>query len=330
MTDYTDSDTNVSTPLPKPSTITVHEDYFSALHKITQPEKLVACSLYFSRRWMPELGPLGTQIVLILRSLGYYNRKTNELRDGVEIDLPALAGLVGVHQATVKREFARNVTLAKFVSRESQYRTCPITEKPIRATNVYRVKMDDPMHPNDQEAFEEKVYAREKGGRRAQNALNTNSRTTDPKAQYAPNDVQAVTEAVQTVTETVQSAQEKVQIAPTLKDYSYRPKNTRNTERTQTSPPAPLKGGAAAGAVSPPLFQEPKGPEQKETEQKAPEPVAAPWADLPGERQQPFVEAALAEMRGNMRETPWDAGHSVIRTRARNLYHLAVKRGERP
>ena len=51
---------------------------------------------------------------------------------------------------------------------------------------------------------------------------------------------------------------------------------------------------------------------------------------LPGERQQPFLEAALAEMRGNMQETPWDAGHSVIRTRARNLYHLAVKRGERP
>ena len=90
------------------------------------------------------------------------------------------------------------------------------------------------------------------------------------------------------------------------------------------------KKAPSAPDLSPPLFQEPKGPEQKEPEQKAPEPVAAPWADLPGERQQPFLEAALAEMRGNMRETPWDAGHSVIRTRARNLYHLAVKRGERP
>ena len=100
-------------------------------------------------------------------------------------------------------------------------------------------------------------------------------------------------------------------------------------------PPPAAAARAQDFLSSPPLFQEPKGqepkgPEQKEPEQKAPEPVAAPWADLPGERQQPFVEAALAEMRGNMRETPWDAGHSVIRTRARNLYHLAVKRGERP
>jgi len=130
---------------------------------------------------------------------------------------------------------------------------------------------------------------------------------------------------------------------------------SENTQRieTETPPPPPSMGepppAAAARAQdflsSPPLSQEPKGqepkgpeqkepeqkePEQKETEQKEPEPVAAPWADLPGERQQPFLEAALAEMRGNMRETPWDAGHSVIRTRARNLYHLAVKRGERP
>ena len=263
----TTSDALASSPAAHASTITVYESYHSALHEITQPDKLVACSLYFSRRWMPELGPLGTQIVLILRSLGYYNRKTNELRDGVEIDLPALADLVGVHQATVKREFARNVTLGKFVSRENQYRKCPITEKPIRTTNIYRVKMDDPLHPDDQEAFEAKLYAKEKGGRRAQNALNTNSRTSDPKAQYAPNDVQSVTGAVQTVIETVQSAQETVQIAPTLKDYSYLPKNTINTEMTKTSPPAPKIGGAAFGAVSLSLLEQ-EAVKEQEVERK--------------------------------------------------------------
>ena len=266
MSKYTIDAAPVSSPAAHASTITVYEDYHSALHEITQPDKLVACSLYFSRRWMPDLGPLGTQIVLILRSLGYYNRKTQELRDGVEIDLPALAALIGVHPATVKREFSRNTYLGKFVTKESQYRTCPITKKPIRTTNVYRVKMDDPLHESDRQKFEETLYARDKGGRKAQIAPYS-GRTTEDRAQFVTGDVQVVSEAVQTVSKRVQSVSENVQNAPTLKDYSYLPQTTKNTKTTSLTPPALKIEGATpqGGDFSPSLSPE------KETKQQEPD-----------------------------------------------------------
>ena len=51
------------------------------------------------------------------------------------------------------------------------------------------------------------------------------------------------------------------------KDYSYLPKNTINTEMTKTSPPAPLKGGAAFGAVSLSLLEQ-ETVEEQEAERK--------------------------------------------------------------
>ena len=225
--------------------------YHSAAHYITEPDKLATCSRYFVRRWLPELGGTGTQIVLVLRSLGYFNWRDGETRDGIEIELRELAALVGVCVATIKREFGQarpakgdasgaarplqNPALHQFVKRDRQYWRDPVTNRLLRTANVYRVMMDDPIHPADLTRYQEILEGLEKGQR--------------PKAQCAPKMPGAVASKAQLDSKKNQMEPKKSQldselspIAPTLIDYSSLQKNT--------SPTAALPGDSLA------LFEE--------------------------------------------------------------------------
>jgi hypothetical protein len=219
--------------IPHSNSITVIGEHHTAYNAVIQPDKYVACTQYFIRRWMPLLGGVGTQIVLALRSLGYYNRSTGETRDGIEIDLPGLAKLCGVHESTIKREFQRNKALEMFVTRQKNYRQDRVTGHVLRTTNEYLVKMDDPLHEDDLSKLQEALDARDKpSARKAQYAPNRNNYTLDGKAQYAPNAVQSAPNKMQNAPGIVQSAPRIAQNAPTLKDYSYLPENTLSTPKS--------------------------------------------------------------------------------------------------
>ena len=150
--------------------IQVIQEYHSAYNEIVQPDVIVYQSRYYVRRWKPLLGGNGDAIVMNLRSLGYYNRETGEKRDGIQIDLPELAKLCGISVATIKREFGnnedgtpRNPALHKFVQREKSYRKDKVTGEIWREDNIYRVKMDDPIHEDDLPRLKAILEARQKG-----------------------------------------------------------------------------------------------------------------------------------------------------------------------
>ena len=212
------------------SRLTLSPFYHSALNAVTEPDRYVICSRYFLRRWGPLLGGVGVQIVLTLRSLGYDNRKTGERRDGIEIDLGELAGLVGVHPATLKREFGdkkgrpANPALHEFVKRERQYWRDPVTKRVLRTANVYRIAMDDPLHVEDLPRLNALLLEMEKGGEASKAQI-----APKPPKGYSPGQpskAQIAPRIEQNAPSLAQNAPDGVQNAPALIDYSLTLKMT--------------------------------------------------------------------------------------------------------
>ena len=138
---------------PASASLSVREVWESAYNEIVQPDHFTVCTLYYITHWLPKLGGNGHLIVTVLRSLGYFNRKTGTTRDGIDIEQKDLAKLCGLGVRTLQREFLENQTLARFVQREFETlrdRTGRIT----REHYIYRIKMDDPLIEEDQARFE--------------------------------------------------------------------------------------------------------------------------------------------------------------------------------
>lgn len=285
--------------------ITILADYFSLANEIIQPEKYVSTSRYFCMRWEPELGLVGARIVRVLRALGFYDHKTGETRDGIPIDLPELARLCGVSVATIKREFGSgkdggpaNPHLHTFVQREKNYRRDSVTGQIWREENIYRVKMDDPIHPGDMPRLQELWEARQKGApkppasgpaapkpRKAQNEPNANPR----KAQSAP-------KASQSAPKRSQVDSDRVQNEPALTDYSSPPLSTKSS----------------SSDISASLFEE---------ENREPEVAGPPaWADLAEPERAPWLDRARAELVAIHAGSGITPKPKLVEVRARNLY----------
>jgi len=217
--------------------LTVSSAYASARNEIIQPNKILVTTRYFIRRWMPLLGDNGTRIVLALRSLGFYDRRNGEVRDGIEIDLPELALLIGISVATIKREFGekhdakrqpipgtlKNEALHKFVKRDRQYSREPVTQRLLRTANVYRVLMDDPLHDDDLPRLHEILDSREKGGlpSRAHIAPKPPKGREPSKAQCDSISNESDSVLIESESKSNESRPENVQCAPSLKkDFS--------------------------------------------------------------------------------------------------------------
>ncbi len=299
--------------------VVVH-DYHAAYNAITEPDKFVACSRYFVRRWMPALGDNGTRIVLALRSMGFYNRETGERRDGIEIEMTELAALVGIHVATLKREFGdkkgepgmlQNPALHLFVRKEQQYWRDPVTNRLLRTANIYRVMMDDPIHDEDLPRMNELLAEREKGASasKAQNApqMPKSKQPLPSKAQNAPKEVQSAPKNEQSESKQTHFAPSAMQNAPTLIDYS--------APLSHTSSPSEDAPGAHS-EFSLALFQEQE--------------AVRTWSQLTEAEQQPYRIQAEQELTTLFGFAEWSkigarAHDRQVCTRAETLYKAAVK-----
>ncbi len=146
---------------PEPDIITldinVSPFYHSAVNEVTKPSSLVFVSHYFADRWMRELGPLGSALVICLRSHCYHDRSKGELRDRVKIAVPDVAQEIGVSAKTVRRELETiteaGAPLARFLRVHIVYAPGRTPESVRRDANMYQVAMDDPVHPLDEPAL---------------------------------------------------------------------------------------------------------------------------------------------------------------------------------
>ena len=320
--------------------ITVMADYFSLANEIVQPDQYVSTSRYFCLKWEPSLGLVGARIVRVLRSLGYYNRQTGETRDGIPIDLPELAALCGFSVATIKREFgsgkagtAANPSLHTFVQREKNYKHDAVTGQIWREENIYRVKMDDPVHPDDLPRLQQLWESRQKGGREEKGSDKATKRPSLPpvvrKAQNEPygkgghtaqnepngrtrkahldsNSSQDESKVEQNESNRSQLDSKSVQDEPTLIDYSSLPETL-------------LASSSDGPDFSLSLFPEP--------EQIAS--LASTWADLSETQQQPWRDEARQELVAIHTGTGITPRPMLIEMRARNIYGASLKRETR-
>ena len=144
----------VVSPAPAPSrargTATFVPYYWEAYNEIVKPHRF---NHYLITRWLPDLGRTGFAIVLVLRDRCYYDRHTGALRNKVEIKMDELAKAVDVGRTTLFREFERNEVLKRFVTYEPRFDT--VGGHPQQVENLFTISMDDPIHPDDLDKYEE-------------------------------------------------------------------------------------------------------------------------------------------------------------------------------
>lgn len=135
--------------------------YQTAHAQITEPTRFVAISHYYRRRWLKQVGPVGTAILLELRGRCYNNPTTGERRDVVVASQKDLADCLGISVDTLQRQLGRpgrdedlkaNQSLRKFVWMEERFERND-NGRVRQLENIYHVAMDDPIHPDDFDRF---------------------------------------------------------------------------------------------------------------------------------------------------------------------------------
>lgn len=130
--------------------ITLSPFYLSARNEIVQPDKFSAHSHYLTRRWKRELGPTGYAILTSFRERCYYNRKTGEKRETMQVRVEEIAEECGVSERTVRRELTNNPALRRFIQAQREADPGSRSGGYIYGPSSYRVAMDDPLHLLDE------------------------------------------------------------------------------------------------------------------------------------------------------------------------------------
>lgn len=144
-----------------PNQIQVLPFYHDLRNQLVRPTDVLVSSHYFFRTWKRRLGPVLTLLVLELRDRCYRNKVTGEVRDYCWPSQSELARAMGVSVDTIAR--ALKGELAKiFIRVEPRYRYDPLRKKKVRTSSIYRVAMDDPLVPEDEEALDELISRNEK------------------------------------------------------------------------------------------------------------------------------------------------------------------------
>ena len=324
------------------SEITLSPFYYSAVNEVTKPNSLVFVSHYFADRWMRELGPLGTAIVVCLRSRCYHNAKTGEKRDRVQVAVPEIAAEIGVSAKTVRREMDGNKVLPKFLRRQREWAPGPTAGSLRKDAYTYQVAMDDPVHPLDEgrltEIVREKARLAEKGeseeeakerarrrgtptGSPSQRPSGQNDRT---ESQSPPGQNDHTAPGVDNLTtsrDRMTTPRDKMTRGTGQNDQTL--KESYSLLENPLNPSARTGPGADTTAkFSFSLFSE-----REETPPPTPQP--RPWTDLSDEEKRPYAEQAASELRRYALEAGAERwariGPRQEAVRAKNIYEAAVK-----
>lgn len=135
--------------------LALQEAYANAYNQLVKPDKVFVATQYFRLRWVPLLGPALSWVIIALRQHCYWNKSTGEKRDWCLITYEELAEEVGVSVSTLKR-LLQQEHADKFVLDVTQrYRYDPNLQKQVRSKPMYRIRMDDPLVPEDEARLKE-------------------------------------------------------------------------------------------------------------------------------------------------------------------------------
>jgi hypothetical protein len=118
----------------------------SRLHNaITTPERVYVGNQYFRLKWLPEMGPVLSSLVINLRARCYWNERTGELRDTCQATWAELARELGCTSRQL-RNLRQAPQLSQFIT--------TLSEGHGRALSRFRVRMFDPLTDPDSQRFE--------------------------------------------------------------------------------------------------------------------------------------------------------------------------------
>ena len=151
--------------------------YWDLRNRVTRPWDCVGqlVSKYFWRRWKPILGPEYTMLIIELRLQAAELDASSSGAPVVQVSHQDLADRTGLSLRKIQRLLSpstmrrpENWFLGKFLRVESRYVYDEALKKKIRVANTYAVAIDDPLHPEDEEAIGMQVAQREQQDLQAQ------------------------------------------------------------------------------------------------------------------------------------------------------------------
>jgi hypothetical protein len=137
----------------------VQEAYANLYNEITQPDKVFVSTQYFRRQWVPRLGHTLAWLILALRQRCYWNKRTGEERDWCVVTQEELAQEIGVELRTVRRLLQAEHASKFIVEMRGRYQYDNRLGKRVREDTLYRVRMDDPLVPEDEERLRQRLAA---------------------------------------------------------------------------------------------------------------------------------------------------------------------------
>lgn len=147
----TDKDQKDPPPLTPSRKVMLQRAYGTERARVIQPERGMFLTLYFFSEWLPLIGHSAMAVILAARSMCYWNPMTGELRNTVETDMSTLAARASVSVRTVK-DVLNNELVERYFLRYKVRRV--MTPNGVRTAGiVLQVRMDDPLTPADQVAY---------------------------------------------------------------------------------------------------------------------------------------------------------------------------------
>jgi len=131
--------------------IALQEAYANIYNEIVKPDHVFVATQYFRQKWVPLLGPALGWVILALRQHCYWSKATGEKRDWCIISQEELATEVGLSVATLKRLLKEKYVDLFIVDISYRYRYDREKRKQVRKNSRYRIRMDDPLVPEDEE-----------------------------------------------------------------------------------------------------------------------------------------------------------------------------------
>jgi hypothetical protein len=130
--------------------IALQEAYANIYNEIVKPDRVFVATQYFRKKWVPLLGPGLAWVIVALRQHCYWSRETGEKRDWCIISQEDLAQEAGISLATLKRLLKHQYAGRFIVDVSKRYRYDKTKRKQVRKNSRYRIRMDDPLVPEDE------------------------------------------------------------------------------------------------------------------------------------------------------------------------------------
>jgi hypothetical protein len=138
-------------------TIFLQEAYTNLYNEITQPDRVFVATQYFRKKWVPLLGHALAWLIIALRQHCYWNKQKLEKRDWCLITQEELAEETGMDARTIRRLLKQEYASRFIMEVSNRYRYDGHLRRQVRKESFYRLRMDDPLAPEDEALLRERI-----------------------------------------------------------------------------------------------------------------------------------------------------------------------------